>query len=61
MDDIQKEYDEFEAFMKEHLRMEFSEFDQYKRKKLGHYFDQRDNYFKLWFVAKSVYQAESEK
>ena len=61
MDDIQKEYDEFEDFMTKHMGFEFSEFDQYKRKKLGHYFDQRDNYFKLWFVAKRVYQAESEK
>jgi len=60
MDDIQKEYDEFEAFMTKHMGFEFCEFAQYKRKKLGHYFDQRDNYFKVWFVAKKFYQAESE-
>lgn len=60
MEDIQKEYDEFETFMTTHTGLQFSENDQYKRKKLGHYFDIRDEYFKLWFVAKTIYQNKSE-
>ncbi len=52
---MQKLFDEFEAFMTEHMGLKFSEFDKYNRKKLGRYFDQRDSYFALWLTAKNFY------
>ncbi|ENV46194.1 hypothetical protein P255_02973 [Acinetobacter brisouii CIP 110357] len=54
-EDMQKLFDEFEAFMTEHMGLKFSEFDKYNRKKLGRYFDQRDSYFALWLTAKNFY------
>lgn len=54
-EDMQPQFDEFEAFMTEHMGIKFNDFDKFKRKKFGRYFDQRDSYFALWLTTKNVY------